>query len=77
VTSEGWPAEVKRAEVIGNKVQASKAAGMERREDGRCPQPSARGYGKLQRAKVNRITQAREAGGVEGEGHQIAGIVDT
>jgi hypothetical protein len=63
--------EAERAKVIGNKVQDSKAESLEGREDERCPQPNAQGHGKLQRAAVNRITQARDAGGVGDEGHSI------
>jgi hypothetical protein len=62
--------------MIGNKVQASEVEGLEAREDGRCPKPSARGHGKLQRAEVNRIAQAHEAGGIGDEGHPIARTVD-
>jgi hypothetical protein len=53
--------EVKRAEMIGDKVQASKAEGLKWRDDGRRPRPKVRGHGKLQRAEANRIAQAREA----------------
>jgi hypothetical protein len=59
--------------MIGNEVQASEAEGLEGREDGRCPQPSAWGHGKLQRAEANHIAQAREAGGVVDEGHPMPG----
>jgi hypothetical protein len=68
--------EAKRAETIGNEVQASEAEGLEGREDGRCPQPNVRGHGKLQRAKANHTTQAREAGGAGDEGHPIARVLD-
>jgi hypothetical protein len=59
-----------------NEVQASKAEGLEGHEDGRCLEPSAWGYRKLQQAKANHTAQAREAGGVEDEGHPIIGMVD-
>jgi hypothetical protein len=62
--------------MFGNEVQASEAEGLKAREDGRCPQPSTRGYGKLQQAEVNRIAQAYEAEGVGDEGHPITGTVD-
>jgi hypothetical protein len=68
--------EAKRADTIGDKVQASKAEGLEGREDGIHPQHSAWGHRKLQRAEANHIAQAREAGGVGDEGHLIAGMVD-
>jgi hypothetical protein len=72
----GLLAEAKRAEMFGNEVQASEVKGLEGREDGRCPQPSKRGHGKLQRAEANHIAQAHEAGGVIDEGHPIAGTAD-
>jgi hypothetical protein len=68
--------EVKRAEMIGNEVQASEEESLEGHEGGRFPQPSAWGRGKRQRAEENCITQAREAGRVGDEGHSIAGTVD-
>jgi hypothetical protein len=73
----GLPTEVKHAEMIGDKVQASKAEGLEEREDGRGPQPSVWGHEKLQQAKENHITQACEAKGVRDEGHPIVRMVDT
>jgi hypothetical protein len=44
----GLLVEAKCMEMIGNKVQASRMEGLEGSQDGRCPRPSARGYGKLQ-----------------------------
>jgi hypothetical protein len=48
--------EAKLAETINNEVQASEVEGLEGREDGRFPQPNARGSGKLQRAKADHTT---------------------
>jgi hypothetical protein len=68
--------EVEHAKMISDKVQASKAKGLEGDEDGGFPQPSARGRWKLQRAEADRIAKAREAGRVGDGGHPIARRVD-
>jgi hypothetical protein len=72
----GLLAEVKRAEMIGDKVQTSEAEGLEGGENGWFPKPSAWCRWKLQRDEANHIAQACEAGRVGDGGHQITGMVD-
>ena len=48
-------AEVEYAKLVGDKVQASKAEGLGRLEDGWNPHPGGRECGKLQRAEASRI----------------------
>ena len=47
--------EMKYAELVSDKVQASKEKGLERLKDGRNPHPNRWERGKLQQAEANRI----------------------
>ena len=58
-------AEVEYAELVGDKVQAPEAEGLEWLEDGWNPHPSRRGYRRFQRAEANRIARACHGGVME------------
>ena len=63
--------EVEYAELVGDEVQAPEAEGLGPLKDGWNPHPGRRECGELQRAKTNRIAQARHDGGGGKMGHPM------
>ena len=63
--------EVEYTEPVGDEVQASKAEGLGRLEDGWSPHPGGRECGEFHRAEANRIARARHGGGGGKMGHPM------